>query len=224
MTTTVNGKALTTPDGSETPLTLHDQPNWRPRTHCPACGTVLELALRCTAFEVVTPRPNADPDHDTTPEHEVITAARRADLLEPFFRTVRVVKRDQPPKDLDAFFVTFVRGLTQRIIPAYAMKAFNALFDSRPLNYYTSQGIGVVVVDGYMRLFVPNRDVVGTRLKTAGTTKQTTHTLKIDDGEVKLQEWIHTRWGYVAGTGALYEQLHNRSIGEFARPNLSGPE
>jgi hypothetical protein len=203
------------------------------RTHCPHCGTVLDLVLRCTAIEVVPTdatgqvldKQRAEARRGTEAEQDVIAAARRAGLLEPFTQTVRFVKRAQIPADMEAFFVTFVRGLTRRLIPAYAMEAFNKLFDHRPLEYHTSQGIGVVVVDGYMRLFVPNLQVVGTRLrKLGGENKAVKHTtLKIDDGKEKLREWIHTRWGYVAGPGALYETLHNRSIGEFARPNLSAP-
>ena len=206
-------------------------PDMKARTHCPTCGTILELTLRCKSVAVVgqqgeSPVPTpVETRRGTEAEQDVLAAARRAGLLEPFAKTVDFVHRGYAAKDLDTFFLTFVRGLTQRKIPQYAMTAFNALFDHRPLEYHTCQGIGVVVIDGYMRLFVPNSQIVGTRLKKlnshdGGGIKR--H-LKIDDGTEKLREWIHTRWGYVAGPGALFETLHNRSFGDFARPNLSAP-
>ena len=199
----------------------------KPRTHCPTCGSVLELTLVCKSKVIVEGRPvEALPARTrTAAEQDVLAGARRAGLLEPFAQTVAFTKQDQVPKDMDAFFLTFVRGLTQRLIPQYAMEAFNTLFDYRPLEYHTCQGIGVVIVDGYMRLFVPNTQVVGTAVRSLNNhgSKGVRRALKVDDGKEKLREWIRTRWGYVAGPGALFAHLHKRSFGEFARPNLSAP-
>jgi len=197
----------------------------KPRMACPSCGTVLELTVRCGAKVVIDDRAvtsaatSAVPQR-TAAEHDVLAAARRAGLLEPFRATTEFVKQDQVPKDMEGFFLTFLRGLTRRLIPAYAMEAFNTLFEHRPLEYYTAQGIGAVVIDGYIRLFVPNHEVLGTQLRGLNRNKGRGR-LTIDDGAEKLQQWIHTRWGYVAGPGALYEQLRHRSFGEFARPNVS---
>ena len=223
-------------------LTPTGQPqDWqaKPLTHCPACGVVLEMTLQCKSVAIlpadrhgtlVTKQVARDEAvtrrQGTEAEQDVLAAARRAGLLEPFYQTARFVKRDQVPKDLDGFFLTFVRGLTQRLIPAYAMAAFNQLFDHRPLEYHTAQKIGVVVVDSYMQLFLPNAEVVGTRLRKLNNQSSSAvrRTLKLDDGEGKLREWIHTKWGYVAGPGALYEHLRARSFGDFARPSLSAPD
>jgi hypothetical protein len=205
----------------------------KPRMHCPSCGAHIEFLVTCkqatlvdsTRESLATGTAPQSTRHGTTAEHDVIAAARRAGLLEPFAQVVAFVKRDQVPKDLEGFFITFVRGLTPRLIPRYALDAFNALFDHAPLEYHSNQGIGVVVINGSLRMFVPNTVLVGTRLRalnrnSGGSLKRT---LKIDDSEAQLREWIHTRWGYVAGTGALLDQLYTRSIGEFARPNLSAP-
>jgi hypothetical protein len=202
----------------------------RPRTHCPQCGAILEFTLRFHGVTVLgqqAERPPSAPQarQGTAAEQDVLAAARRAGLLEPFIQTVRYVKRDQVPNDLEAFFLAFVRGLTQRLIPGYAMEAFSRLFHHRPIEYHTAQGIGVVIVDGYMRLFVPNTSVVGTKMRSLNNQSSSSvkRTLKIDDGKEKLREWLHTKWGYVASEGALYEHLRTRSFGEFARPNLSAP-
>jgi hypothetical protein len=207
----------------------------KPRTHCPQCGAVLELTLLCKAVAILPTTEDGtlvsksaqrqealSMRQGTEAEQDVLAAARRAGLLEPFYQTARFVKRDQVPKDLDGFFLTVLRGLTQRLIPSYAMAEFNRLFDFHPLEYHTAQGIGVVIVDGYLRLFVPNAEVVGTPLRRLNNhgSKLVKRTLKLDDGKAKLREWIHTRWGYVAGPGALYEHLRKRSYGDFARPSL----
>jgi hypothetical protein len=170
--------------------------------------------------------PSAAPKQRPPEDQALIDAAKRTGLLEPFIQTLTVVKHGAPlPHDLDGFFVLCMRTLVQRLLPPHAVQQFRETFPHGQLAYYSSQGIGVVVVNQALRLFVPNSQIMGTSLRGLGARSkgQSSGRLSIDDGPQKLRQWLRTRWGYVAGEGALFEQFqHQPGAGSFDRPSVSG--
>lgn len=198
----------------------------RPRTHCPHCGTILELKLQCKAIEVVDPAALGDRSAATNAaEHAALMAARQGGLFAPFRQVVAVAFPDNPPTDLEAFFLTVVRSLRQRLIPNYALAILKERFPSQHIAYYSGQGIGVVVVEGSLRLFVPNQVVLGTRMRQLNQKgTRIPVMLKVEDGAIKLQAWLQTAQGAVAGAGAPLHTVRNPAFGPLAVPDMAAPQ
>lgn len=187
---------------------------------CPTCGTVLRvhIGLRLEVSET-TEEPSA-PQLDSESQR-LVDAARASGLLSTFHEVVERIMQDRIPKDVDRFFVTFLRTATPRRIPRFALDRFNKMFAHRHLEYWGAQDVGMVIVDGHIRLFVPQQLLRGTAVRRmsggkAGSRRQ----LDIAVAPEQLEEWIRTQWGYVAGEGALLTMFRRKAIGDFALPGI----
>jgi hypothetical protein len=74
-----------------------------------------------------------------------------------------------------------------------------------------------VLADGRMRGFVPNELLIGHAIKGVGNHAVKARTMVTVE---PLAEWVRTRFGYVVGHGPFYEELCQRSYGDFAKPAL----
>ena len=118
--------------------------------------------------------------------------------------------RHAPPKDMDVFLMTALRTLRTKRIPPSALRLLIANYEGGRVEFLAGSGVGVVIVDGKLREFVPIQLVVGDHLAK----------IKMDYNEGSLMRWVKTKMGYVPADSIFIDELRRRSFGEFANPVL----
>jgi hypothetical protein len=189
---------------------------------CPHCGGDLRIHLRAEVADISIPVADLDQADAwkrglSDDQLSVVEMARETGLLASFKAVVEYTKVVDRPSHIERFFVNFMKMSTQKVVPQFAIDHFSRAFPGTRLSFWTCQGIMAVCANGTIRCFAPKDLICGQRIKKAngnGTGMQ----LHADPH--MLDEWSRTRFGYVAGEGAMFEAMRAKSIGEFARPGL----
>jgi DNA-directed RNA polymerase subunit RPC12/RpoP len=153
----------------------------------------------------------------TDAERKFMEEAREARLFEPFAKAVELAKAGQVPRDMERFFMTVMKTAAARKVPPFALERFRREYPRSRIDFWVSQGIGILLADGAIRQFVPADLVTGRTIKSLGGDSVKTKTNATPEG---LEEWTRTRFGYVVGRGAFFDALRQKSIGAFSRPGL----
>jgi hypothetical protein len=152
----------------------------------------------------------------TASQVELVEEAKKTGLFSAFCNAVVVAKDSNLPQNLEKFFITVLRTAVPKQVPRFALKRFIKEWPGTRVEYFASQQIGIIVVEGVIRAFIPSFYVSGRTIRNLrhdfrGVTSAPQET---------FEAWIRTKNGYVSSSGALLEELRSRSLGSFARPVL----
>lgn len=124
------------------------------------------------------------------------------------------------PNNIKKHFLGFLRMMRQKVVPSWVLGEFMGLYPKQFVEFYAANGVGCVVADGAMVMFVPATVISGTHVKNHMTGKLT---LGPVNDHLPLREWAKTRNGYVpVETRMMLATMRTRSIGEFANPVMGG--
>lgn len=177
---------------------------------CPACGEHIRFSTRTSIIGVHIAENHADLRNDDDDhvhyvreaELRIIAQARESGILEPFIKACEQVTKWSKPADLERFFVTFMRSCQARPEPAWKLKLlFDENIGGHLIAYQHSQ-ITMIVADDNIKMFVPLELFVGGIARKIQVGRNGTSIKQTD-----INDWIRTRFGYVAGTGAFYSAL-----------------
>ena len=134
-----------------------------------------------------------------------IEEAERNGALAAFVDAVAHIKVQQPPRNLERYFLSWLKACQPAVVPKEHLEALIAEFRGR-ITVYQFSGIAAVVSDGYLRTFIPY----------AG--KESRAKAQAFQHAAVLEGWLRSRYGYVAGKGAFFEAMRaNRTSADFAR-------
>lgn len=190
---------------------------------CPHCGNDIAASMTLTVAKLEEQFDGGDGSPEAAFAHwktrldpesiEVVNMAEKSGLIEPFAKTTFEV-HGQVVKMPARAFLAWVRTAKMKIIPGFAIEYFANEFGGR-IQFISAQGIGCVITDGVLKMFTPDRVVCGSSQR-AGSVRLRTNDATIN----QVMNWTRTKYGYVAGKGALFQSLQKRSYGDFARPGL----
>lgn len=193
------------------------------RLTCPHCHEAISIGVSINAIALLEPGLH-DAEQDRVnwlaalPENQrlVLELAKNAGLLEAFQQAVERAKEGQVPRSREKFFLTWLQTVRPVVVPRFAVDRIINLVGHRPLTFFSAQGIMGVAVEGHLRLFLPSVLIMGVTRKTGvGRARP-----GLDVTMRPLDDWIRTRWGYVANAGITLDLMRKRSFGDFARPLL----
>jgi hypothetical protein len=189
---------------------------------CPCCGEEITFGLAITEvrkFETVEQGPDWWKSSLSPEQINVVERAQINGLLDALKTAMSKAVNTQaaPPRSVERFFLTLLKTMRPKRIPKFCLDALYAEFGGR-IDFWSAQGIGIVLSDGAIVMFVPLDVVVGTAISPTGSSGRT---IRMDTKESEFYAWIKTRMGYVpTGKGLFLEEMRRKSFGEFARPTL----
>jgi hypothetical protein len=146
-------------------------------------------------------------------DQDAVKRAIEGGLIEPFAAAV-LEAHGQVVRRSERAFLAWLRTAKAKIVPQFAVDYFAEQYGGQ-ITYIAGQSVAAVLSDGYFKEFIPDKTVCGSSVK-AGSGK-----LRVSQGSlIELMNWTRTKFGYVAGKGALHSQLSRRSYGDFARPSI----
>lgn len=187
---------------------------------CPHCANPIEVVLR-NEVEVDIPNDSARVDWKSTltPDQlAVIESVEKSGVLKSFEDVVRRVKPVDPPKNISRFFMIFLKTAAQKRVSAETILEFKKMFSGKNIEFWSAQGLGVVIVDKQLRAFFPLAVIAGKSIRAIG--KKSGSAFFIPPDKKELSEIIRTRFGFVNGKGIFFDAMRKKSIGDFARPSL----
>jgi hypothetical protein len=192
-------------------------------TACPHCGGPIEVTLTFAIATVAagTPGPRGArtwEDHLTPEQHAVLDECRAAGVVGAFAQAVAHLPQQSRPADPARFLMTWLAKAGPRVVPPFAVAVLKARYPRQRLTFYAADGIVAVMGEGVLLGFVPMHLVIGRPVKGLAANRAIKGRLQAEPGP--LEDWVRTRFGYVAGRGLLLEVLQQRSYGDFARPPL----
>lgn len=178
---------------------------------CPHCQNAVSVTLSAKVTVADAAEKGIESSNGLTEaQKQLLKDARSQGLFEAFSTVVRRVKRDQVPRQMEKFFLQFFKAAAPKKVPAHMLRALILAFPGTRIEFRANEGVGVVLADGLVRAFVPQSYVMGQRVPGASGVR-----LRAD--EDGFDDWIRTRYGFVAGPGPMFQALQKRSIGEFSR-------
>ncbi|MDO8575457.1 MAG: hypothetical protein Q7R78_02025 [bacterium] len=183
---------------------------------CPHCQKTVEIRafLKPSTVAVKPEMPGAlrDPLQDLTPDQlKMVVTAKENGIMEKFRECVEFVKQGQTPKSMERFFVTVLKTSQVKTVPRSALAVFDNLSDHGEVQYFTSQGVGIVIANGSIRAFVPNSLVFGSSVKIkarGGGIK----TLSPYD-ETTLTDWFDAKRFFSLGQRLSFADIKTKSYG-----------
>lgn len=203
---------------------MGEQP-WLKYINCPCCGEriAIDIWVNINSIEKADEKPVSEvekeiinPNRLTNDEQELIDYSKKNGVFDIFLSVVKTVKFNEMPINMEKYFITFLKTSSQKMIPEFALKIFYREFGGQ-ISFYASQGIGVVISDGVIKMFIPTQIVGGKKVRGIMTNRKIN--LSADEG--KVEEFIKTRYGLVGGKGAMFEMMRNKSIGGFCLPDFN---
>lgn len=192
------------------------------RFSCPECGKLLQLQLdiRILKIEVINTADPAvlkgQPLQFTTEEQDVIETMSKAGLLEVYADVVRrqsMQNGHMPPKQLAANFLNFLRSAEKAKLSRRILESFIREFGGE-ISYYTRNGIGMVLSNGFVKMFVPLRSLYPNQ-KSGGPLNL--HGVTLNRNVESIETLMHQHYGYVPANTKIFFQALRHSIGHFGR-------
>jgi hypothetical protein len=185
---------------------------------CPHCKETFRLdvtlASRAMFANQVPKRALPREERFSSYEVSLLRLVEESGLLEAFAAATRTAKGTQCPKDMDKWFLQFMRTAERVIIPQPTLTVLVEEFPGAQIHVYATHGICMVTADGSPVLFCPE-----VFARTSKSRQERTG-FNFDAPVTQLSEWIRTRNGYVASRGLLWSELRGKTAGAFAKPNL----
>lgn len=197
--------------------------------NCPHCSGLLRLSFELKLIEVVKLEAHEVPKLPsreevsghcavvfTREESELIGLCRANGMMNVFAQVVEdqthVVHR--PPKDMDRFFISFLRTAHRKFLPREALSEFAKEFPGR-IEFWKSQRIGMVVSDGRICRFVPMRAMnMGGKKRSE---QLEVHGVGIRRESENFDYIRRTRYGYVPLEARIFLESLLHSVGDQGR-------
>jgi hypothetical protein len=117
------------------------------------------------------------------------------------------------PNNIPKAFFGWLRLAKPKMIPREVMQVFKDEFGGS-ISFVAHQSVGAVMSNGEVVNFLPCQTVglsgaSGVRLSQTGGQLART-----------AEQWIRTKYGYVARSGAMLDTMRKKSYGEFCNPVL----
>lgn len=183
-------------------------------TRCPHCNGLVKISV---STEIRLVEPSADAKNSLAgfkeEDLQIIIMIQDSGIFEVFEEVLREVKKDHMPNNVPAFFLSFIRKAIPRIIPKWALDTFvketNAHIDFR-----ATEGIGVVLADGFIHRFVAADSVLGKQIRSSSGKSKA----KIGANQNRFEVWTKTRFGYVLADSRIFlDQLLATPHGKLPR-------
>lgn len=187
---------------------------------CPHCGEMAVLPVQITLQAPVKPSEiGASVSWETlitSEQKQILGDAERSGLLTAVEEAIRRCAPESQPKDIRKYFLQTLLPKARPVrVPSFVLRDCIDTFGGN-IDMWQAELVVFVVSDGTIKRVLPRYVVSGSPIK--GNTKATMGRTDVTD---EWALWRKTRHGYVAGTGAYWSTMRNRSIGEFARPVIS---
>lgn len=186
---------------------------------CPHCSGEINVKLDIrSSGNFIDQKPKHElPRIERFSSYEVnlLDLCERDGILAAFANAARQAKGSQSPKDMDRFFLGFLRTCAKVVVPAETLNVLRREFPGQEILIYSTQGVVMILADGRPELFAPE-----VFARTSKTQADKMGAFKIPAPAPQLEEWIRTKNGYVSGKGLLWAELKGKSAGHFARPSI----
>lgn len=134
-------------------------------------------------------------------------------ILGAFEEVAKELLAHQLPKDMDSFFLTWLRTSTKAsLIPKLSLRMLINEFNDQHIEVFSSQQIGGIVSDGKLRCFIPMHLLRGEVVRLGGGSNTKLRTKATED---RLERWIRTKHGYVYGEGLMFGEMQKQARGQF---------
>lgn len=186
---------------------------------CPHCEKEIVVHVQTVVQQVTVPVADDDPDHpwkfNATASHiALVEDARRSGLMEAFGQAAKDMNVDGSiPRVIEKTFLNFVRYAQLFNVPGAALVAIQRDFPgSKKVEIWQASGIAAISVDGVVRRFAPLRHV---RILSFPQPRSRMADQVVRRNQADAGTWMRTRWGYVVGKGAFFEEMQKKFLGEW---------
>jgi hypothetical protein len=192
---------------------------------CPSCGAHLQF-LVCVSVvgvhEAEQPQVRVKAPKVPPPKPKMIypatEIAKSTGIYDAFVTTMKTSTPHNVPADLERYFSMWLKRSQKVKTPQFAIRpCLEAAEREGDLELYAFQNIAAVVRDGYLHSFLPYQFVKGQSI--AATLAANGNGIQKTE-HLSLPQWIKTRNGYVAGKGALFQELRGKAAGDFASTGI----
>lgn len=136
-----------------------------------------------------------------------------------FRQVVEVAMKDQMPRTIEKYFLTWLEKTQPLMIPSFALEFYKKEFPNTEIKIIGSQGILGVLANRQLKCFVPSEIIVGKNLRKANGSGFGTN-IKLPVNEADLIQWKRTRMGYVVKGSVFEGELKSISVGSFVKPRI----
>lgn len=187
---------------------------------CPHCKQPIRVRVNTTILGLEVPVPDEEVMAERTrksmltrEQKEVIELAKEVGIFYDFEQVVREVHFTHVPKDMEHYFIHFLKTARPVLIPSFVLKRLSQECGGERINFYSAQGVGAVVTKGIIRSFIPEVAVRGRMISTPSGKKLS---VRANVDEEEFSEWIRTRFGFAGGMGEFLFTLNSKkAVGEF---------
>jgi hypothetical protein len=183
---------------------------------CPACQTALQFRMNVVVKSVVDPATGAEykrsvdlakklseAQDSRLESNELLQFLKDTKLFDAFLDAWKQLPASHiRPKNLERHMLTFLELAVETSIPSHVKRKLQSELNA------------AVVADGVVKMFAPSSLMRGESL---GTIKVAGGELTATSDTRSLSYWVRTKYGYVEGRGALWEELRRKSKGDFAK-------
>jgi hypothetical protein len=192
---------------------------------CPSCGAHLQFLVRVSVIGVheaeepeVRPKKAPVPTPKPKTVYPAAEQAKIAGVFDAFVSTIQTSTPHNVPADLERYFSMWLNRSHKVKTPQFAIRpCLEASEREGDLELYAFQNIAAVVRDGYLHSFLPYQFIKGKQI--AATLSANGNGIQKTE-HLDLPQWIKTRNGYVAGRGALFQELKGKAAGNFANTGI----
>jgi len=154
---------------------------------CPHCHNQIRVTARLDIISAVLSGEDASFVGLEEKERAVFKNAKDIGLIDAFAIGVSYAKGLDAPRNMEAYFLTFLRTANARRIPRFAMGYFLETFGNGEFQFWQGQGTGAIIIDDVVRAFIPLEVVIG---PTAKSTDNLERTRVGDATREGIEEWI----------------------------------
>jgi len=117
---------------------------------------------------------------------------------------------------MEKVFLNFLKSQRPKALPDFALRYFAKLYPGTTISCLGSNSVATIISNNMIVQICPYEVLFG-----ASLTKGNGKTIKIKESTPeRLEEWIKTKFGYIAKKGLFADEMRKHSIGEFANIRL----
>jgi len=157
-------------------------------TICPHCKEEIFVRIDLAVAESLKREQLFEPkDWKTGLESDqldMVQNCKDAGIMDAFAQAVSRSGRDKP-KMIESFFLSFLTKARPKAIPRDILRHFITLFPRKTINFWSTDGIGAVLADGDLKMFLPSRNVIGAKVKTLSGSSNLSGKIMATETELK---------------------------------------
>jgi|SRR6185369_4209678 len=189
---------------------------------CPKCSEPLTVRVKLTGSFIQrdtqerTPpkaQQSARPQSQIDADERFIEDARASGMLAAFEECVQQLNERQRPSNTGEFLLTVLRTYGEKVVPRAVLERYKSEFGGR-IDFWSAQGVIVVLSDRIVRAFVPHHLIFGAAIRDArGKARGTLGT-----DEQRFDLWVRGKHGYVPADAKIFaDAMAQRTRGDFAK-------